>query len=74
MNPMKSREQQAPRRFGKAAARTFAGLCLGLGMYGAVRALRTEESTLRLVLSSIALCCGILLLLRIRKTAEKENR
>ena len=74
LNPMKSREQQAPRRFGKAAARTFAGLCLGLGMYGAVRALRTEESTLRLVLSSIALCCGILLLLRIRKTAEKENR
>ena len=54
---MKSREQQAPRRFGEAAARTFAGLCLGLGMYGAVRALRTEESTLRLVLSSITLCC-----------------
>lgn len=65
--------QEHPRRLGKAAARTLAGLCLGLGMYGLIHGLRTGESTLRLTLSAITLCCGILLL-RIPKTGEKENR
>ena len=68
--------QRNPQRFGRAALRTLAGLCLGFGMYGVVHGLRTEESTFRLILSSITLCCGILLLLRTRgdrKTEEKEN-
>ena len=65
--------QEHPRRLGKAAAGTLAGLCLGLGMYGLIHGLRTGESTLRLTLSAITLCCGILLL-RIPKTGENENR
>lgn len=65
--------QEHPRRLGKAAAGTLAGLGLGLGMYGLIHGLRTGESTLRLTLSAITLCCGILLL-RIPKTGEKENR
>lgn len=66
--------QERPQRRTKAAAGTLAGLCLGLGVYGLIHGLRTGESTLRLTLSAITLCCGILLLLRIRKTGEKENR
>lgn len=65
--------QEHPQRRTKAAG-TFAGLCLGLGIYGVIHGLRAEEGTLRLILSAITLCCGILLLLRIRKTGEKENR
>ena len=68
--------QRNPKRLTKAAAGTLAGLCLGFGMYGVIHGLRTEESTFRLILSSITLCCGILLLLRTRgdrKTEEKEN-
>ena len=65
--------QRNPKRLTKAAAGTLAGLCLGFGMYGVVHGLRTEESTFRLILSSITLCCGILLLLRIRKTASRET-
>lgn len=69
--------QRNPQRPGRAALRTLAGLCLGFGMYGMIHCLKTEEGTLRLVLASITLCCGILLLLhdlRTRKTEEKENR
>ena len=65
--------QRNPQRFGRAALRTLAGLCLGLGVYGLIHGLRTGESTLRLTLSAITLCCGILLL-RIPKTGENENR
>ncbi|WP_290535942.1 hypothetical protein [Alistipes sp.] len=70
---MKSRGRQAARRRGSTAAGTLAGVCLGLGMYGLVHALRTGEGTLRLTLASITLCCGILLLLRIRKTAARKT-
>ena len=65
--------QEHPRRLGKAAAGTLAGLCLGLGMYCLIHVLRTVEITLRLTHSAITLCCGILLL-RIPKTGENENR
>ena len=65
--------QEHPRRLGKAAAGTLAGLCMGVGMYGLIHGLRTGESTLQLTLSAITLCCGILLL-HIPKTGEKENR
>lgn len=65
-----------PQRLGTAAARTLAGLCLGLGMYGVIHGLKAEEGTLRLTLSAITLCCGLVLLLRTRHTApryEEEN-
>ncbi len=65
--------QERPQRRTKAAAGTLAGLCLGVGMYSLIHGLQTGESTLRLTLSAITLCCGILLL-RIPKTGEKENR
>lgn len=42
-------------------------------MYGLVQGMRVEESALRLTLSAITLCCGILLALRIRKTASRET-
>ena len=42
-------------------------------MFFLFHGLRTGESTLRLTLSAITLCCGILLL-RIPKTGENENR
>ncbi|WP_308501251.1 hypothetical protein [uncultured Alistipes sp.] len=68
--------QRQPQRLGTAAARTLAGLCLGLGMYGVIHGLKAEEGTLRLTLSAITLCCGLVLLLRTRHTApryEEEN-
>ena len=49
--------QRQPQRLGTAAARTLAGLCLGLGMYGVIHGLKAEEGTLRLTLSAITLCC-----------------
>ena len=70
---MKNRERQASRRTGSTAAGMLSGVCLGLGMYGLIHGLRVEESALRLTLSAITLCCGILLLLRIRKTASRET-
>lgn len=69
--------QRNPQRFGRAALRTLAGLCLGFGMYGMIHGLKSEEGTLLPVSASIMLCGGILLLqhdLRTRKTEEKENR
>ena len=42
-------------------------------VYGLVHGLRSGEDTLRLTLSAITLCCGILLALRIRKTASRET-
>lgn len=67
--------QRHPQRRGKTATAVLAGLCMGLGMYGVIHGLRAEAGTFRLILSSVTLCCGILLLLRIRKPEEKkENR
>lgn len=63
-----------PRRPAKAVAGTLAGLCLGFGLYGVIHGLRVEESAFRLILSSVTLCCGLLLLPNIRKTEKKENR
>ena len=70
---MENREKQASRRRGGTAAALLSGVCLGLGMYDLVHGLRTEAETLRLTLSAITLCCGILLLLRIRKTASRKT-
>lgn len=70
---MKTPERQAARRRGSTTAGILAGVCLGLGMYGLVHGLRSGEDTLRLTLSAITLCCGILLALRIRKTASRET-
>lgn len=62
-----------PKRPGKIAARALAGCCMGLGFYGVTHGLKAEESTLRITLSAVTPCCGIVLL-RIPKTGEKENR
>lgn len=70
---MENREKQASRRRGGTATALLSGVCLGLGMYGLVHGMRVEESALRLTLSAITLCCGILLALRIRKTASRET-
>ena len=70
---MENREKQASRRRGGTATALLSGVCLGLGMYGLVHGLRSGEDTLRLTLSAITLCCGILLALRIRKTASRET-
>ena len=70
---MKTHERQAARRRGSTAAGILAGVCLGLGMYGLLHGMRVAESALRLTLSAITLCCGILLALRIRKTASRET-
>lgn len=74
-NTGKERQRQ-PQRLGTAAAQTLAGLCLGLGMYGVIHGLKAEEGTLRLTLSALTLCSGLVLLLRARNTAlrdEEEN-
>lgn len=65
--------QLQPQRLGTAAARTLAGLCLGLGMYGVIHGLKAEEGTLRLTLSALTLCCGLVLLLRARNTAPRDE-
>ncbi len=65
--------QRQPQRLGTAAARTLAGLCLGLGMYGVIHGLKAEEGTLRLTLSALTLCCGLVLLLRARNTAPRDE-
>lgn len=65
--------QSQPQHLGTAAIRTLAGLCLGLGMYGVIHNLKAEESTLRLTLSALTLCCGLVLLLRARNTAPRDE-
>lgn len=65
--------QSQPQRLGTTAARTLAGLCLGLGMYGVIHGLKAEEGTLRLTLSALTLCCGLVLLLRTRTAAPRDE-
>lgn len=63
-----------PNRPADNRIRMVAGLCLGLGMYGVIHALRTEEGALRLTAAAVTLACGLLPALRIRKRTPRKNR